>query len=97
MKALQDLHFAKLNGSKILWKGTPPNPIQDGPFWGCSRAKNALSKICHTYPTLMKLGTVTAYLKKIQKTHKSRDKPLEFCLRQHFSPEISNFCYIRKY
>ena len=55
------------------------------------------SKICHTYPTLMKLGTVTRYLKKIQKIHKSRDTPSEFCWHWHFSPEISNFCYIRKY
>ena len=26
-----------------------------------------LPKICHTYPTMMKLGTVRPYLKKIQK------------------------------
>ena len=36
-------------------------------------------KICHTYPTMMKLGTVTPYLKKIQKIYESRDTPLEFC------------------
>ena len=39
------------------------NPIQDGPFRGCSRiggSKNApLSKICQTYPTMMKLGSYT--------------------------------------
>ena len=28
-----------------------------------------LSKICNTYPTLMKRGTVIPYLKKIQKIH----------------------------
>ena len=60
------------------------NPIQDGSSRGCSRmggGKKAppLSKICHTYPTLMKLGTVIPYLKKIQKIHKSCDTPLEFC------------------
>ena len=38
-----------------------------------------LPKICHTYPTMMKLGTLLLYLKKIQKTYKSRDKLLEFC------------------
>ena len=40
--------------------------------------KVSLSKICHTYLTLMKLGTVIPYLKKIQKTHKSRDTPSFF-------------------
>ena len=35
--------------------------------------KHPLSKICHTYPTLMKLDTVISYLKKIQKLHESRD------------------------
>ena len=36
-------------------------------------------KICHTYPTVMKLGTVIPYPKKIQKIYESRDTPLEFC------------------
>ena len=48
------------------------NPIQDGPFGGCS-------EICHTHPTLMKLGTVIAYLREIQKLHESLDTPLDFC------------------
>ena len=30
----------------------------------------ALPKICHTYPTMMKLGTVIRYLKKSQKIFK---------------------------
>ena len=60
------------------------NLIQDGSSWGCSRMEGdrkapSLSKICHTYPTLMKFGTVIPYLKKIQKIHKSYDTPLEFC------------------
>ena len=38
-----------------------------------------LPKICHTYTTMMKLGTVIPYLKKIQKIYESRDTPLEFC------------------
>ena len=57
-------------------------------------------KICHTYPTMMKLGTLIPYLKKIRKIHKSRDTrdtPLEFCWHQHFSSEISKFCFIKKY
>ena len=27
-------------------------------------------EICYTYPTMMKLGTIILYLKKIQKTYK---------------------------
>ena len=41
-------------------------------------------KICHTYPMMMKLGTVIPYLKKIQKIYKFRDTPFEFCWHQHF-------------
>ena len=54
---------------------------------GCSRMgeqRVPLSKICQTYPTLMKLGTVIPYLRKIQKVHKSRDTPLEFYWHQQF-------------
>ena len=58
------------------------NPIQDGLFRGCSRiggGKEApLPKICHTYPTMMKLGIVIPYLKKIQKIYELCDTPLEF-------------------
>ena len=45
----------------------------------------------------VKLGTVIPYLRKIQKLYKSRDTSLEFCWHQHFSPETSKFCYIKKY
>ena len=38
-----------------------------------------LSKICHTYPTVMKFGTVIPYLKEIQKIFESRDTPPDFC------------------
>ena len=44
---------------------------------GCKKAP--LSKICHTYPTMIKLGTVIPYLKKIQKMYESRDTHPEFC------------------
>ena len=44
-----------------------------GAAHGWQGVASLLSKICHTYPTLMKLGTVMPYLKKIQKIHKSRD------------------------
>ena len=54
-------------------------------------------KICHTYPTMMKLGTVMPYLKKIQKIYESRDTLLDFCSYQYFFTGISKFCYIKKY
>ena len=60
------------------------NPIQDELFQGCSRIGGGgqkcppLPKICHTYPAMMKLGTVIPYPKKTQKMYKSRDTPLEF-------------------
>ena len=58
------------------------NLLQDESFRGCSRMGGAkrppLSKICHTHPTRMLLGTVIPSLKKIQKIHKSRGTPLEF-------------------
>ena len=44
-----------------------------GVGWGAKRSP--LSKNCQTYPTLIKLGTVIPYLKKIQKIHKSHDTP----------------------
>ena len=34
-------------------------------------------KICDRYPTMMKLGTLIPYLKKIQEIHKSPDATLE--------------------
>ena len=57
------------------------NPIQDGPFRGCSQMwagvkTPPLPKICHTYPTIMKLGTVMRYLKKIQKHINHATHPL---------------------
>ena len=49
------------------------NPVQDGLFWGCSRMggtkRPPLPKICHAYPTMMKLRIVVPYLKKIQKLY----------------------------
>ena len=46
--------------------------------WG-GKKPPPLPKICYTYPTMMKLGTVIPYLKKFQKLYESRDTPLEFC------------------
>ena len=42
-------------------------------------AKSPPPKICHTYPTMMKLGPVIPHPKKIQKVYKSPDTPLELC------------------
>ena len=63
--------------------------IQDGLFRGCSRRgrgakRPSLRKICHAYPTMMKLSTAIPYLKRIQKWYESRDTSPEFCWHQHF-------------
>ena len=50
--------------------------------WGDQKAPpppRSFPKICHAYPTMIEHGTVTPYLKKIQKLYKSRGTPLEFC------------------
>ena len=47
--------------------------------WG-----GGLSHICHTYPTIMKLGTGIPYLKKTCKIYKSRDTSLE----QKWLPQV---------
>ena len=59
------------------------NPIQDGHFWDCSQIGGKKGPpvpiICHTYPTMMKLGTFISYLEKIQKIYES-----EFWRHRHF-------------
>ena len=50
--------------TKRLEKCININPIQDGPFWGCSRMGRGqkrpppLTKIRHEYPAIMKIGTL---------------------------------------
>ena len=83
------------------------NPIQDGLFrgWafsgmltdGGGAKRPPISKICHTYPTMMKLATVIPYPKRIQKIYESRDTPTDVSDVSIFSPQISKFCYIKKY
>ena len=46
---------------------------------GGGSKKAPLPKICHTYPTVMKLGRVIPYLKKFRKLYESYDTPLELC------------------
>ena len=41
--------------------------------------KGSLSRICRTYPALMKLFTVILYLKGIYILSESRDTSLDFC------------------
>ena len=73
------------------------NSIQAEPFRGFSRMKGEgaakrppFHKICHTYPTMMELGELIPYLKKIHKIYKLLDISV-------FLLEISKFCYIKKY
>ena len=52
--------------------------------WGGAKRSPPFPKICHAYPTMMKLGRVIPYVSKIQKIYKSRDTPRDFCWSQHF-------------
>ena len=47
-------------------------------MWGV-QISHLVPKSCHTYSTMMKLGTVVPYLKNIQKIYESSDIPFEFC------------------
>ena len=51
---------------------------------GVGGKKAPLPKICHRYPTMMKIGTVIPYLKNIQNIYESRDTTLDFCWYQYF-------------
>ena len=67
------------------------NPIQDRLVWGSSRMEGGPGRppppppppprpeICQTYPAIIKLATVIPYPRKIQKSYKSPDTPLDFC------------------
>ena len=46
--------------------------------------RSPIYKICHTYPKMMKLGTIIPYPKKIQKIYESCGICLEFSSHQHF-------------
>ena len=76
--------------------------FQNGSFWGCWRMwegvkKAPFPKICHIYPTMMKLGTVVHYVKKIQKYINHMTYPITSADISIFSREISNFCYVKNY
>ena len=68
-----------------------------GAAYGLGGQKDPLPKICHTYPTMMKLDTVIPYLKKVQKYMNQVTHPLNSADISIFSPETSKFCYIKKY
>ena len=50
--------------------------MDEGDGGGGAGKKACLPKICYEYPTMMKLGTVISYLKKIQKIYEYHDAPL---------------------
>ena len=50
-----------------------------GAAHGWGQKAPSLPKIGHTYPTMMKIGLIIPYLKKIQQTYETRDTLLEFC------------------
>ena len=56
--------------------------------------KLPLPKIYHTYPTMMKFGTVMPYVKKIKKYTIHVTCFLSSAGTSTFQREISNFCYI---
>ena len=76
------------------------NPIQHGLFRGCSRmgerAKRlSLPKICHKYPTVMKLGTVIPYPKRSNKYMNHVTFPLSSAEISIFHRKLANFAISR--
>ena len=63
---------------------------------GVGVKKAFLPNICHTYPTMMKVGTVIPDLEDSKK-YKLFGRLVEFYRHQHFSSEIGNFSYVKKY
>ena len=61
-----------------------------GVGWGGAKS-SPLPKICHIYPTMMKLGAVIPYLMKIQNIYESRDTPLNSAEICDFHPKSANF------
>ena len=58
--------------------------------------KSLLSKICHAYSTMMKIGIVTLYLRRAKKHIDQVAYPLISADISIFSLDISNFYYIKK-
>ena len=64
--------------------------------WKGQKGPPSVPKICDTYPTTMKIGTVISYLRIIQKIYELQDKPLEFCWHPNIFTR-SQQRYINKY
>ena len=62
--------------------------------WGAKRPPPC--KICHTYPTMVKLGTVIPYLRMIQNIYESRDTTPKFCWQQYFFTESQQILLCRE-
>ena len=69
MKTKANLPRETLGGWAVQWVDEQ---------WGEGK-KAPLLKICHTYLTMMTLGTVIPYPKRIQEIYESRETPFEFC------------------
>ena len=66
-------------------------------IFGAAHGWRPLHKICHTYPTIMKLDTVIPYLKRTKKYMNHNTHPLSSPNISIFSSEVSKICYIKKY
>ena len=55
----------------------------------------SLPKVCQTYPTVVKLGTVIRYLKKFQKLDESDDTPWVLLASAFFYRKSANFAISR--
>ena len=64
---------------RVDFLGLPTDVRRVGLRRGWGWLKCPFPKICHRYPRMMELGTVTSYTKKIQKICKSRDTLFESC------------------
>ena len=72
------------------------NPIQIGLFLGCSwMEEGQKDKTCHTYLSMMKLGTVVPYLNKTKKYICNVKHPLIYTDISIFYMNSSNFSMLR--
>ena len=102
-----NIHLRKLKQKTRCSRDS--NPIQDRPFRGCSRMKGGegknllhiiwapLPKICHTYSTMMKLGSGIPYLKRSQNYINHVTHHLSSADISTFAPEMNRFFYIKNY
>ena len=65
--------------------------LKDGGWGGRKTSGSSHPKICHRYPTMIKLGRVIPYLKRFKKCTNHVTHPLSSADISTFSPEISKF------